>query len=197
MPTRAWQFTSLSNERDRPALSLPASQTVVTVLEAFGWRGSRQDPLTIREQEPTVLQPAILANGVVGKRISQLSEDSYFTDLSIGDQPLETLVSGLYRQILSRPPTADEKQMMAAVLSEGYENRRTGSSPGIRPGPYKRDGVAWSNHLKPESSEIKIRFAKEVEKGDPPTTRLTTDWRERAEDAVWALVNSPEFVWIP
>jgi hypothetical protein len=98
---------------------------------------------------------------------------------------------------LSRPPTADEKQMMAAVLSEGYENRRTGSSPGIRPGPYKRDGVAWSNHLKPESSEIKIRFAKEVEKGDPPTTRLTTDWRERAEDAVWALVNSPEFVWIP
>ena len=27
MPTRAWQFTSLSNERDRPALSLPAAQT--------------------------------------------------------------------------------------------------------------------------------------------------------------------------
>ncbi len=197
VPMRAWQFTSMSNERDRPALSLPAAQTVVNVLEAFGWRGSRQDPLTVREQEPTVLQPAILANGVVGKRIWQLSEDSYFTEFSLAGQPLESLVSGLYQQILSRPPTSDERQSLAAVLADGYENRRTGSSPGIRPGPYKRDGVAWSNHLKPESSDIKIRFAKEVEKGDPPTTRLTAEWRERAEDVVWALVNSPEFVWLP
>lgn len=197
LPTRAWQFTSMSNERDRPALSLPASQTIVNVLEAFGWRGSRQDPLTVREEEPTVLQPAILANGVVGKRISQLSEDSYFTEFSLVEQPLELLVNGLYTQILSRRPSSDERQALAVVLLEGYENRRTGSSPGIRPGPYKRDGVAWSNHLKPEASEIKIRFAKEVEKGDPPTTRLTADWRERAEDVVWALVNSPEFVWIP
>ena len=197
LPTRAWQFTSLSNERDRPALSLPKAQTIVNVLEAFGWRSSRQDPLTIRDEEPTVLQPAILANGVVGKRISQLSEDSYFTELSLADQPLEGLVDRMYQQLLSRPPTAEERQLVAAVLAEGYDNRRTGSSPGIRPGPYKRDGVAWSNHLKPESSEIKIRFAKEVEKGDPPTTRLTSDWRERAEDVVWALVNSPEFVWLP
>ncbi|HUE74809.1 MAG TPA: DUF1553 domain-containing protein [Pirellulaceae bacterium] len=197
LPMRAWQFTSLSNERDRPALSLPASQTIVNVLEAFGWRGSRQDPVTIREQKPTVLQPAILANGVVGKRISQLSEDSTFTELSLADQPLDSLLNRLYQQILSRLPTAEERQLVAAVLADGYENRRTGSSPGIRPGPYKRDGVAWSNHLKPESSDIKIRFAKEVEKGDPPTTRLTADWRERAEDVVWALVNSPEFVWLP
>jgi hypothetical protein len=197
LPTRAWQFTSMSNERDRPALSLPAAQTIVNVLEAFGWRGSRQDPLTVRELEPTLLQPAILANGVVGKRIWQFSEDSYFTEFSLADQPLDSLVNGLYQQILSRPPTADERQSLAAVLAEGYDSRRTGSSPGIRPGPYKRDGVAWSNHLKPESSEIKIRFAKEVEKGDPPTTQLTADWRERAEDVVWALVNSPEFVWMP
>jgi hypothetical protein len=33
--------------------------------------------------------------------------------------------------------------------------------------------------------------------GDPPTTRLEADWRERMEDMVWALVNSPEFVFIP
>ena len=197
LPTRAWQFTSMSNERDRPALSLPKAQTIVNVLEAFGWRASRQDALTVRELEPTVLQPAILANGVVGKRISQLSEDSYFTELSLADQPLDSLVDGLYQQILSREPTDEERRTMTELLRAGYADRRTGSSPGIRPGPYKRDGVAWSNHLKPESSDIKIRFAKEVEKGDPPTTRLTADWRERAEDAVWALVNSPEFVWIP
>jgi hypothetical protein len=30
--------------------------------------------------------------------------------------------------------------------------------------------------------------------GDPPTDRLRADWRERMEDALWSLVNSPEFL---
>jgi hypothetical protein len=197
LPTRAWHFTSLSNERDRPALSLPAAQTIVTLLEAFGWRASRQDPLTVRQQEPTLLAPAILQNGVVGRRIAGLSEDSALTELALEDQPLARFIERLYEQILSRPPTAQEREVLSSVLRDDYETRRTGSSPGVRPGPHKRDGVSWSNHLKPESSEIKIRFAKEVERGDPPTARLTADWRERAEDVVWALVNSPEFVWLP
>ena len=47
LPRRAWQFTSMSNERDRPSLSLPAAQTAVNVLETFGWRSSRQDPLSV------------------------------------------------------------------------------------------------------------------------------------------------------
>jgi hypothetical protein len=65
-PTRAWQFTSLSNERDRPSLSLPMAQGFLDVLESFGWRASRQDPLTVREESPNGLQPAVLANGVLG-----------------------------------------------------------------------------------------------------------------------------------
>src|SRR5204862_3879882 len=36
-PRRAWMFASLSNERDRPSISLPRAQAVVDVLEAFGW----------------------------------------------------------------------------------------------------------------------------------------------------------------
>jgi hypothetical protein len=32
-------------------------------------------------------------------------------------------------------------------------------------------------------------------KGDPATPQLTDDWRRRAEDVVWALVNSPEFLY--
>ena len=59
LPTRAWRFTTMGNERDRPSLSLPAAQTAVTLLETFGWRSTRQDPLTYREKEPTVLQPAM------------------------------------------------------------------------------------------------------------------------------------------
>jgi hypothetical protein len=61
----------------------------------------------------------------------------------------------------------------------------------------KRDGVSWSNHLQSKSNEIRLAWQKQVELGDPPTTQLTADWRERAEDVVWTLMNSPEFVWIP
>jgi hypothetical protein len=32
-------------------------------------------------------------------------------------------------------------------------------------------------------------------KGDPATDRLFPTWRRRAEDVVWALVNSPEFLY--
>ena len=196
-PTRAWQFASLSNERDRPSLSLPAVQTMLNLLEAFGWRASRQDPLTIREQEPTVLQPAILANGVAAKRIAQLSEDSAFTAIALQEQPVEQFVDQVYRQILAREPQAEERELFVGFLNEGYADRRTGSTPGLVPGPPKRDGVSWSNHLHPKANAMKIAFQTLVEQGDPPTTQLTTDWRERAEDFVWTLINSPEFVLIP
>ncbi len=36
-----------------------------------------------------------------------------------------------------------------------------------------------------------------LREGDPPTRRLREDWRRRMEDALWALVNSPEFVFVP
>ena len=35
-PSRAWMFTELSNERDRPSLALPRAQAVTDVLQAFG-----------------------------------------------------------------------------------------------------------------------------------------------------------------
>ena len=35
-PRRAWEFTSLSNERDRPAFALPKAQPFVTTMAAFG-----------------------------------------------------------------------------------------------------------------------------------------------------------------
>ncbi len=69
MPERGWQFASLSNERDRPALSLPAAQNVVDVLITFGWRESRQNPLTERDDAANVLQPLALANGVVEREL--------------------------------------------------------------------------------------------------------------------------------
>ncbi len=43
-PQRAWQFSTLSNERDRPSLALPRAQAVTDVLEAFA--GPVQDRIS-------------------------------------------------------------------------------------------------------------------------------------------------------
>src|SRR5690606_15645642 len=65
VPTRSWMFASLNNERDRPSLALPRAAVIVDVLKAFGWQGSRQKPIGHREVESNVLQPGLMANGVL------------------------------------------------------------------------------------------------------------------------------------
>lgn len=196
VPQRAWQFASLSNERDRPALSLPAAQTIANVLETFGWRASRPDPLSVRPTETTVLQPAILANGVAAKRISQLSDDSLVTELALEENLLAEFIDSVYIAILTRPATSEERELFRELLADGYDSRRV-DAPVVKPLPPKNTGVTWSNHLRPEASDRKLALAKELEAGDPPTKRLRADWRERAEDMVWTLINSPEFVFVP
>ena len=57
--------------------------------------------------------------------------------------------------------------------------------------------VSWSNHLNPEATRIKLEMEAEARAGDPPTRRLEPAWRERVEDMIWALANSPEFVFVP
>ncbi len=196
VPQRSWQFASLSNERDRPALTLPAALTITNLLETFGWRASRPDPLSVRPVETTVLQPAILSNGVAAKRISQLSDDSAITTMALKDQPLVDFIDDVYRTMLTRPATSEEREIFRELLQQGYDSRRV-DAPIVIPRPPKATGVTWSNHLKPEASDRKLALAKELEKGDPPTQRLRADWRERAEDFVWTLINSPEFVFVP
>ncbi|HUQ70061.1 MAG TPA: DUF1553 domain-containing protein, partial [Planctomycetaceae bacterium] len=197
-PKRAWQFTSMSNERDRPSLSLPAAQTVLDVLETFGWRSTRPDPLSVRPTETTVLQPAILANGVVARRVTQFSDDSRFTAFALTDQPVEEFVQRVYQTVLGRPPRPDEAAIFADLLRDGYAARRVACDPKELPTPISpATGVAWSNHLKPESNERKTALKQKLDAGDPPTPRLQSDWRERAEDFVWTLINSPEFVFVP
>jgi hypothetical protein len=199
-PRRAWQFTSLSNERDRPALAMPAAQSVVDLLVTFGWRESRQNPLTGRDEEPNVLQPLVLANGVVGARIASLSNDSAVTALALQAFSLDELVRQVYLRLLSRLPRPDEEQMFVDLLKEGYEERRPEVNPFAgdqKQSSEHRIAVAWSNHLSPEASILKLEMERQARSGDPPTKLLTADWRERMEDMVWALVNSPEFVFVP
>jgi hypothetical protein len=197
-PTRAWQFSSVSNERDRPSLALPFTQPFVTLMETFGWRSSRQDPRTVRNDEPTALQPAIMANGSLTGRIVRLSDDSAFTALALQDQPLDALIRQLFLRLLTREPTATERQPFVVLLEPGYDQRRAAQAAPEASRPRLRRGVvSWSNHLDPEASVVQAELEAAVLRGDPPTPRLQADWRERLEDMIWTLVNSPEVVFVP
>ena len=57
--------------------------------------------------------------------------------------------------------------------------------------------VSWSNHLSSEATLIRMEEERKLRMGDEPTNRLTPEFRERFEDALWAMVNSPEFVMVP
>jgi hypothetical protein len=197
-PTRAWQFASLSNERDRPSLALPFAQPFVTLMETYGWRSSRQDPLSCRMEEPTVLQPAIMTNGILSRRITRLSNDSAFTDLVLEDHPLHQLIDQVHLRLLSRTATAEEQQLFGELLGPGYASRQrpgAANTPGER--HPMRGTVSWSNHLHPQANVVKTQLESAVRQGDPPTGRLEPDWRERMEDMIWSLINSPEFVFLP
>jgi hypothetical protein len=197
-PGHAWEFTSLSNERDRPALAMPHAQMIADCLTAFGWRESRQSPQTVRDHAANALQPASLAQGLLNNgRIVRLSDDSALTELCLLERPLHDLIHGLFRRVLSRAPTSEEMVTFHALLEPGYDQRIVTSAAGIYRKRSPQRPVSWSNHLHPEATRIKQELEREARAGDPPTERLRRDWRERMEDAVWALVNSPEFIFVP
>jgi hypothetical protein len=196
-PRRAWELASTSNERDRPSLSLPVVQSLVDVLQSFGWRPNRQDPISDRDDLVNPLQPAIIANGIAGNRIARLSDDSAITELCLKEQPASELIRAVYLRVLSRVPDQREIDSLVAFIGDTYATRIV---PGAKANPVVPRGkrrVSWSNHLSPEASQIQVSEERAVRQGDPPTTRLTREFRERMEDVVWVLINSPEFVFIP
>ena len=196
-PHRAWMLASLSNERDRPSLTLPRLQAVSDVMSALGWRGARQDPSSTRDISPNALQPAILANGVMSRWLTRLSDDHGLTEVSLREQPVEVLVEEIFIRLLSRSPTMEEKARYIAWLAVGYDRRRI-VDPHIDPPPHVAPKLlTWTNHLQPESDPAAQERIDAAQKGDPPTSRLESQWRTRCEDAIWALINSPEMIYRP
>jgi hypothetical protein len=51
--------------------------------------------------------------------------------------------------------------------------------------------------LHPQATEIMQQIERRVQAGPQPTVRLQDDWRQRAEDVVWALLNAPEMQFVP
>ena len=126
-----------------------------------------------------------------------LSDDHILTDLFLSDVSLPEMANRLYLHILSRPASPEESDEIIALLLPGFSKRRVPGAKRSRPTSRRLTRVSWSNHLHPEATRIKLELERRVRAGDPPTNRLSSDWRERAEDAIWALVNSPEFVFAP
>lgn len=197
-PKRAWEFTSLSNERDRPSLTLPHAQVYVDVLEAFGWTGSRQNPRDQRDHEPNVLQPAALSNGIMSQRLTRLTDEHPLTEMVLEAEGVDELVDTLFLKTLGRRPDPAEGQTYQSLLQEGFEARvipenERASAPPRKRYPY----VSWSNHLQSRANEIKEAIARDIKVGSSPTRALQSEWRMNFEDGLWALVNSPEMIFVP
>ncbi|MES2595207.1 MAG: DUF1553 domain-containing protein [Verrucomicrobiota bacterium] len=199
-PYRSWMLTSTSNERDRPSLALPRIQAVTDVLGAFGWRGSRQDPISKRDNDPNVLQPAILSNGTVGVWLTRMSDDHGITQLALQEQSFDAFLDQLFLKLLTRKPTAQERELYTKHLSEGFEQRIVLASEIKAPVPSTRSPekyVSWSNHLDGEATTVRLEQEKASRRGEPPTQKLNAQWRGRMEDVLWAVLNAPEWAFSP
>ncbi len=197
-PTRAWMFGDLKNERDRPSLSLPKARAVVDVLEAFGWTGARQMPITNRETDPNVLQSGVLANSTLSMSLTRASHQSVLAELAIAAESPESLVDTLFLRTLSRLPKPDERTAFGSALSEGFDARLVSADKiaqikQLPPLPQ----VTWFNHARPKANEIQLEIERRVLAGPPPDPRLSPAWRSALEDVLWSLINHREFVWMP
>ena len=196
IPNRAWEFASLSNERDRPALAKPRAQTYTDFLAAYGWRESRPEPRSTRDHDANVAQPSLLANGTLGKILATAHDASAFTELALKKQPADSLARDLFLRVLNREPSSEELRRMTAALSPGYDTRLTGAERSA-PRPHSTKAVSWASHLNPDATRVVLEIERDVKAGPTPTQRLTSDWRDRFEDALWALLLTPEFAMMP
>jgi hypothetical protein len=191
---RAWMLGSTSNERDRPSLMLPRMQAVAEVLEVFGWRGTRPDAASgVREVEGNVLQPALLSNGTMMTWLTRLSEDHGLTRFALEERPLDAFVDQLFLRLFTRKPTTEEKLAYMDALRPGFDTRILRNAAPAAEKPARRKFVAWSNHMKSEANSLRLEEEADARRGDPPTARLAPEWRQRFEDAIWALLNAPEW----
>ncbi len=178
---RAWQLASLSNERDRPSLLLPKASAVVECLEAFGWRPTRQSPLTHRASEANVVQPSVLANSAVTTWVTRLTNDSAITKLALNAKTVESFVDDLFLSLLTRLPTDTEKALFLEQLTPEFRDRIQEQRGSIQEPPPSRGFVTWSNHFAVGANQLKRELEREMEAGPQAADQLLPAWRERTK----------------
>ena len=191
-------FAGLNNERDRPSLSMPRAQPIVDVLEAFGWTGTRQQPIVERETDPNLLQPGILANGTLSMSLTRAADRTPLAQLAVDAESPAALLDSVFLRFLGRYPSDQERATFEPALAADFEHRLLPADQVERPPAQPPLPVStWSNHLVPEANEIQIAWQHRVNRGPPADPRLQPAWREVYEDLAWSLVNHREFVWVP
>ncbi|MEX2579303.1 MAG: DUF1553 domain-containing protein [Verrucomicrobiales bacterium] len=198
-PRRAWEMVTTASDRDRPSLTLPKADSILAVMTANGWRDARPEPLTERVNETNVIQPGMLANGLMGIWTTRLSDYSDLTGLAIEAESPGALVEDLYLRFLTRLPSEEEKSGFVALLEPGFESRLVTAQPDFRKRDYIPEvrEISWTNHLSVAANELASDIEARAYEGPPPTEWIESDWRERMEDLVWALVNAPDFSFVP
>ncbi|MEM9827928.1 MAG: DUF1553 domain-containing protein [Planctomycetota bacterium] len=197
-PRAAWMLAALSNERDRPSLSLPRANAIGDVLKAFGWSGARQTMVARRDHQPNVLQPGILSNGVFTHWITTASRQTRWADLAIRAESPGQLIDCIFQHTHSRLPSTLERRQALEFLRDGFDQRVLAPEQIEMPTPLPPlPRVSWSNHLSEQANSIQIEVQRRAEIGDTPDERLDPRWRQRYEDWIWSQFNDPMWVWIP
>ena len=134
----------------------------------------------------------------MSQRLTRLSDTHPLTQWVMGTSDLDELVDLLFLKTLSRPPDDQEKNTYTALLRDGFTDRiipesERAPASALTRYPY----VTWSNHLRSEANDVKNAIARDIEAGERPTRFLKTAWRKNLEDGLWALINSPEMIFIP
>ena len=192
IPKRTWQIVSLSNEEDVAVLAKPLLQEIITLAKAFGWRDQRPNPLSVRNDDPHALQPLALANGDLMHRLVKLTDRSYYTELSREAGTLDQYGNRLFLNTLSRPPTEREKSWLRNELGALWSRRLVPRE--LREARREEAGV---EAVTVTDSIAAHQYIMRVRQGEPATTALTPAWRRNAEKVLWAVLNSPEFIFLP
>ena len=100
--------------------------------------------------------------------------------------------------MLTRKPSAEEKQLYTQHLAAGFDTRIVDQMSSPQPTTRLREKyVSWSNHLDPEATLVRQEQEAAARRGDAPTEKLNAAWRGRLEDVLWAILNAPEWAFTP
>jgi len=147
-------------------------------LDTFGRPDLNQDPPCERVNEPTVTQALHLMNSP-SLHTKVTSSQAICRELAESDRTARQIVEELYLRTYSRYPTDEEYETVLPLFAAPAPKTEAVSAAVDMDGAADTDGGAAKADAKADAM---------VESKDPAVRRRA------AEDLLWALINTPEFV---